>query len=161
MDDPARKRKHRRERLIALAFIVIASSVLGGVLWWKEQQTAALRDQTYIPQPVEMTPELELLRDYVRIDTSTPAGAAKGAQLVAAQLRRHGIEPELIESAPQRINVYARVKGRSRGDGLMLFHHIDVVPPGKQTWTAPPFEARIIGDQLHGRGTLDMKGVAI
>ena len=161
MDDAARKRRHRNERLIAALAILVVTAAAGGVFWWQHQMDAELDDDAYIPQKFTMTPEMELLREYVRIDTSTPAGVAEGARWLAAQLRKHGIEAELIEPAPQRISVYARVRGRNRGAGLMLFHHIDVFPPGTNPWTAPPFSGQIVGDQMYGRGTLDMKGIAI
>lgn len=155
-----RKRRHRIERIVAALVILIAGAAVVWVLRWRARVDEELRDNTYIPQKVTLTPEMELLREYVRIDTSTPAGAAQGARWVAAQLqKRAGIQAEIIESAPQRLNVYARIKGRAPGEGLMLFHHIDVVAPG-EGWTLPPFAAEISGDQLYGRGTLDMKGMA-
>lgn len=46
------------------------------------------------------------------------------------------------------------VKGRS----LILNGHIDVVPTGPEAmWTAPPYDPRIEGDWLYGRGSGDMK----
>jgi acetylornithine deacetylase/succinyl-diaminopimelate desuccinylase-like protein len=158
--DSPRKRRHRNERIAAALFILMAAGAAGGILWWKQRVTDELRDSTYIPQNVTLTAEMELLREYVRIDTSTPAGAANGARWLAVQLRRRGIEAELIEAAPERLNVYARIRGRNRSNGLVLFNHIDVVAPAGQ-WTHPPFAGTISGDQLYGRGTLDMKGIAI
>jgi acetylornithine deacetylase/succinyl-diaminopimelate desuccinylase-like protein len=158
--DSARKRRHRNERIVAALVILILAGVAGSVVWWKQRVTDELRDSTYIPQNVTITPDMELLREYVRIDTSTPSGAANGARWLAAQLRRRGIAAELIESAPQRLNVYARIRGRNRAGGLLLFNHIDVVAPSGE-WTHPPFGGEISGDQLYGRGVLDMKGIAI
>lgn len=161
MDEAARARRHRKQRIAAALVVFVAAAVAGGIFWWQHHLTTAVQDSSYIPQKFTMTPEMELLREYVRIDTSTPAGVAQGAQWLAARLREHGIEPELIEPEPQRISVYARIRGRNRGEGLMLFHHIDVVPPGDRQWTTPPFAGQVVGDQLYGRGTLDMKGLAI
>lgn len=158
--DAARKRRHRLERIAAALLVLVMAALAGGVLWWKQRVTEQLRDDSYIPRTVAITPEMELLREYVRIDTSTPAGAANGARWLAAQLQQRGIESEIIESAPQRLNVYARIRGRARGGGLLLFNHIDVVPPGAK-WTHPPFAGIVSGDQMYGRGTLDMKGTAI
>lgn len=161
VDEEARKRRHRTERIVAAAVILLFTAVTAGVLWWKLRETEQLRDSTYVPRKVEMTPEMELLQEFVRIDTSTPAGSANGARWVAAQLQKRGIAAEMIESAPGRLNVYARVKGRNRGNGLMLFNHIDVVAANADEWTSPPFEGRVVGDQLYGRGALDMKALAI
>jgi acetylornithine deacetylase len=48
--------------------------------------------------------------------------------------------------------------GPVRGKSLILNGHIDVVPVGTaQMWTSPPFEPRIDGDRLYGRGAADMK----
>lgn len=51
---------------------------------------------------------------------------------------------------------------RERGRSLILNGHIDVVPVGPEAfWTTPPYEPRVEGDWLYGRGSADMKaGVA-
>lgn len=157
----ARKRRHRNERIGASILLLILVAITVGVVRWQKRTTEELRrDQRYIPGITKITPEIELLQEYVRIDTSTPAGAAAGARWLAEQLEKRGVPAEIISSAPDRLNVYARVRGRSPEKGLLLFSHIDVVPPGSG-WTAPPFEARIALNMLWGRGTLDMKAMAI
>jgi acetylornithine deacetylase/succinyl-diaminopimelate desuccinylase-like protein len=108
-----------------------------------------------------ITPEILLLRDYVRIDTSNAAGVSKGARWLAGLLAKNGIRPELIESAPGRLNVYARIRGKQRGGGLLLLNHIDVVPANAAEWTRPPFSGAIEVNQLWGRGALDMKSIAL
>ncbi|MCW2842468.1 MAG: acetylornithine deacetylase [Nocardioides sp.] len=41
---------------------------------------------------------------------------------------------------------------------LVLQGHVDVVPPGDPArWHGDAFEARLVGDRVHGRGTCDMK----
>ncbi len=156
-----KKRRHRRERIAAVVLIAVVAAATVATRAWNERTARALRrDQTYIPKKAVVTPEVLLLQEYVRIDTSTPRGAAAGARWIAAFLARNGIRAELIESAPDRINVYARIRGRGKGEGLLLFNHIDVVPANGE-WRNPPFAGSIIGDSLHGRGTLDMKGIAV
>lgn len=155
-------RRHRNERIAAAIVIGVLLVVAAAMWWWNRRVAAELEaDRRYIPRVVQVTPEVELLQAYVRIDTSTPEGAANGARWVAGELRKRGITPELIESAPGRLNVYARIRGRERGEALLLFHHIDVVPPGDAKWSHPPFSAKIVGDQMWGRGTVDMKAMAI
>jgi succinyl-diaminopimelate desuccinylase len=54
-------------------------------------------------------------------------------------------------------NLYAR-RGTA-GPNLCFAGHTDVVPPGDvAAWRDPPFEARVAGGQLYGRGAADMKG---
>ena len=54
-------------------------------------------------------------------------------------------------------NLYARF-GRA-GPVLLLAGHTDVVPPGDAAaWRHDPFGAVIEGDDLYGRGAVDMKG---
>jgi carboxypeptidase PM20D1 len=52
-----------------------------------------------------------------------------------------------------------RWEGRGDGDPVVLMAHYDVVPAVEADgWTFPPFEGRIHGGSVHGRGTLDDKG---
>ena len=140
--------------VVITAFLV----VLGHSRW----ATVPLEDRTFIPEKEVITPEIELLRAYVRIDTSNPPGnVADGARFLVDELARRGVTAELIESAPGRANVYARIRGRSPGGGLLLLSHIDVYPAPAKAWTEPPFAGRTRMNMLYGRGTLDMKSIAI
>jgi acetylornithine deacetylase/succinyl-diaminopimelate desuccinylase-like protein len=155
-------RRHRKERIAAAIAVGVLSIAVGAfVLWNKTEQDELQRDTRYIPQKETITPEILLLRDYVRIDTSNAEGVAKGARWLAAAAERHGLEAELIESAPNRLNVYIRVRGKQRGAGLLLLNHIDVVPVDPARWKHPPFSGDIHLNQLWGRGALDMKALAI
>jgi acetylornithine deacetylase/succinyl-diaminopimelate desuccinylase-like protein len=165
MIDPAeaarKKRKHRNERIAAAAIVLVVAGLTGAAIWLDHrEEEKVLRDIRYIPRQTVITPEIQLLRDYVRIDTSTPRGAADGARWLAKELGKRGVRAELIESTEGRLNVYARIKGRQPGNGLLLFNHIDVVPPGAG-WKQKPFAATVEYNQMYGRGTLDMKGVAV
>src|SRR5438309_9238109 len=40
-----------------------------------------------------------------------------------------------------RSNLYARLKGRRSGEGLLLLNHMDVVPAKPAEWRRPPFAA--------------------
>lgn len=101
-----------------------------------------------------------LLRDLLRFDTTNPPGhEAACARFVAEHLRGSGIEPAVLESAPERANVVGRLEG---GDepGLLLNAHLDVVPADAERWTHPPFAAEVADGQVWGRGAVDMKHMA-
>ena len=56
-------------------------------------------------------------------------------------------------------NVFARVKGRSKGRTLLLSCHLDVVDIGDaSSWEHGPFSGDIADGHLHGRGAMDIKG---
>ena len=104
---------------------------------------------------------LELLKELVRIDTSNPPGnETAAARFIQDYLKKFGIDSEIIESKPGRGNLIARLKGNGKKESLALLGHLDVVPADPKEWKHPPFEAVVEGDHIHGRGTLDMKGLA-
>ena len=108
--------------------------------------------------------------DLIRIDTTNRGGGdareRPAAEYVAARLAEAGLEPVLLESAPGRANVVARVSGPGDGPGdgteagagaLLLHGHLDVVPADPADWTVPPFSGEIRDGVLWGRGAVDMK----
>jgi acetylornithine deacetylase len=108
-----------------------------------------------------VTEVVELLRQLVAIDSVNPdlvaGGAGEGeiAAFVASWCERAGLDVELEEAAPGRPNVIATAPGSGKGRALVLNAHMDTV--GIETMEAP-FEARVDGGRLYGRGAYDMKG---
>ena len=107
---------------------------------------------------------LALTEALVRIDSRNPTlvpggpGEADVAALLADVLRRWGFAVEVIEAAPGRPNVVARIGG-GPGRSLMFNGHLDVV--GVDGMVHPPFEPVVRDGRLYGRGSCDMKaGVA-
>ena len=81
-------------------------------------------------------------------------------ELVQDFLREDGVESEILESAPNRGNLIARLEGKSGKAGLMFMSHTDVVPVEDDTkWRFPPFSATIAEDRIFGRGASDCKGL--
>ena len=73
-------------------------------------------------------------------------------------LETRGIPSSLsFDESGERANVFATI-GPSRDGGVVLCGHLDVVPVEGQRWKTDPFRVTRIGDRLHGRGTVDMKG---
>jgi acetylornithine deacetylase/succinyl-diaminopimelate desuccinylase-like protein len=111
--------------------------------------------------------------DLIRIDTTNRGGGdaqeRPAAEYVAARLAEAGLEPVLLESAPGRANVVARISGTD-GDragagagagaeaGALLLHgHLDVVPADPAAWSVHPFSGEVRDGVLWGRGAVDMK----
>ena len=151
-----------RRWTVPLAVLIAGVILIAGLLIYNERVQNDIDSQMWIPKPVVMTPAVVLLQQYVRVDTSNPPGnEIAGARFLAAALEKNGIHAEIIEPAPGRASVYARLGGKQRGGGLLLLNHIDVVPAAREGWTLPPFAAEVRANQLYGRGTLDMKGIAV
>ena len=75
-------------------------------------------------------------------------------------LAEDGIDSEILESAPNRGNLIARLEGRSGNAGLMFMSHTDVVPVEDESkWRFPPFSATIADGRVFGRGATDCKGL--
>ena len=75
-------------------------------------------------------------------------------------LAEDGIESEILESAPNRGNLIARMEGRSGNAGLLFMSHTDVVPVEDDAkWQFPPFSATIHDGRIFGRGASDCKGL--
>ncbi|GAB1332175.1 M20/M25/M40 family metallo-hydrolase [Streptomyces sennicomposti] len=102
---------------------------------------------------------VDLCAELIRFDTSNPTSDERAcADWVAARLAEAGIASELVESAPGRANVIARIPGADPARGALLVHgHLDVVPADAAEWRVPPFSGEIRDGYLWGRGAIDMK----
>lgn len=71
-----------------------------------------------------------------------------------SDIRRHPC-PDTRVPCGFRPNISARVPGKSSRT-LWVIGHMDVVPPGDaRLWKSPPYELRVEGDYLYGRGVED------
>ena len=120
-------------------------------------------DQTRSPEEWVKREPVRLLRDYVRIDTTTDTkGEKAGAEFLKDFFDCAGIENEMVCPAPGRCNLLARLPGRRRDGALLLLNHIDVAEADPKTWKeGQPFEGKIKNGYLYGRGVYDMKSLAI
>ena len=98
----------------------------------------------------------------IRAETVNPPGNEEPAiQVVKDILEREGLGSEdfkVLESAPGRVNLVARIRGDGSKRPLMLSGHVDVVPVEREHWTHDPFGGEVINGEVWGRGALDMKG---
>ena len=120
------------------------------------------RSTLFAQTPDEAT---RLLQEYVRIDTSNPPGdTRKAADFLAGLFARDGIAVTRYESEPGKAIIYARLKATvtpPAGKAILLLHHMDVVPADRSRWKLDPFSATIQGNELWGRGAMDMKGQGV
>ena len=102
---------------------------------------------------------VELLRQLIRYDTTNPPGNEEECiRFVQSLLAQAGVDATLLAKVPGRPNLIARLPGEGHAPPLLLYGHVDVVTAANQSWTHPPFEARIADGYVWGRGALDMKG---
>jgi acetylornithine deacetylase/succinyl-diaminopimelate desuccinylase-like protein len=105
---------------------------------------------------------VDLMRGYLRVNTTNPPGGeTAGARFLAQVLDGDGIASETAESAPERGNLVARVRGDGSLGAIVLHHHIDVVYADERYWTVDPFGGLLKDGYVYGRGALDMKSTGI
>ncbi len=112
--------------------------------------------------PVTARQVIELLGAMVRIESITPSliptgsGEGKVAEYIAAWLARTGASVDVVEAAPGRPNVLARLRGTGAGPTLCLNAHSDTV--GYGSWPDEALVPHVDGDRMYGLGAADDKG---
>ena len=146
----------RLARLVLLATLVLAGAA-GPVLAQEQPPKADL---------AKLADEAaEWLAGLIRLNTTNPPGnELVAARYLAAILEKEGIPAEVLESAPGRGVVIARLRASAVPDpsrALLLLGHIDVVGAQKEKWSVDPFGAVVKQGYLYGRGAIDDKGMVI
>lgn len=97
--------------------------------------------------------------DLIRTPSVNPPGNEVAvSRVIMDRLTALGIDGSIAACLPDRPNVIAHVAGTSPGRTLMLSGHIDTKPAGNMAeWNTDPWEPTVIGDQLLGLGSGDMK----
>ena len=113
-------------------------------------------DETALDEVVRFTSDL------IRFDTTNRGGGdgfeREAAEYAAERLAEAGAEPVILEKAPGRSNVVARIAGTDPdADALLVHGHLDVVPAEAADWSVDPFSGEISGGVVWGRGAVDMK----
>ena len=103
------------------------------------------------------------LVELVKINTTNPPGNEQAAaKYIAGVLAREGINAELLDLAPGRSAVVARLRSSAVADpsrALLLVAHMDVVGVDRSKWSVDPFGGIIKDGYLWGRGSFDDKSM--
>jgi acetylornithine deacetylase/succinyl-diaminopimelate desuccinylase-like protein len=103
------------------------------------------------------------LADLIKINTSNPPGNEQiAAMYITGILAKEGIKAEILDMAPGRSAVVARLRSSAVAQpsrALLLVAHLDTVPVEKARWTVDPFGAVVKDGYLYGRGAIDDKGM--
>jgi acetylornithine deacetylase/succinyl-diaminopimelate desuccinylase-like protein len=103
------------------------------------------------------------LVDLIKINTSNPPGNEQiAAMYISGVLAKDGIKAEILDMAPGRSAVVARLRSAAMANpakALLLVAHMDTVPVEKGRWSVDPFGAMIKDGYLYGRGAIDDKGM--
>jgi len=107
-----------------------------------------------------LPPVIQTLADLVRINSVNPAYGDGGSELPVVEYIREFFASRRLEVwqqevFPGRPNLIVRLPGRDPSRRVILEAHTDTV--SIRGMTIPPFEPRIEGDLLYGRGSCDTK----
>lgn len=99
------------------------------------------------------------LQALIRLDTTNPPGnETVAAAYLARVLRKAGIDVEIVEPAPGRATIVARLRAPSpTKPPFMMMGHTDVVGVERAGWEHDPFAGELVDGFVWGRGALDMK----
>ena len=101
---------------------------------------------------------VQLMREYLRINTSNPPGnEVAAAEFFHRLFEQAGIPNTIYPYAPGRADFYAVLKGDGTLRPLILLNHMDVVQADPSGWRLPPFSGEILNGEMYGRGAQDMK----
>ena len=144
---------HRASRIILIAA-------------WAVLAAAGARAQTPMAKPdlTKLADEAQgWLSDLVRINSVNPPGnEAVVAKYISAIFQKEGISNEVLEMAPGRSVVVARLQAGPLPDptnALLLVAHQDTVGVDASKWTVDPFSATIRDGYMYGRGSIDDKAM--
>jgi len=164
MTSPWLERRRRFAARVALygSLVLVSVALAGGMAWLQAFLSSGRQmGQEWASVDYANLPEVKLLQQYVQIDTSEKTGnEISGARFLAARLAEAGIPSEIEVLGNKHANLYARLEGADPHP-LVLHSHIDVESVDPKEWFSPPFAAKIEVPWMFGRGTFDMKSIAI
>lgn len=158
---PLLRRRRTAARLALYGSLVLVAGMAALAVHYLDRPLRQRPTEEWAEVDYPNLPEVQLLREYVRIDTSETTGdEVAGARFLARQLESAGIPARLEVLGRRKANLYALLEGEDPRP-LVLHNHIDVEPADPKEWFHPPFEGHIELPWIYGRGVFDMKSVAI
>jgi succinyl-diaminopimelate desuccinylase len=106
---------------------------------------------------------IQLTQDLIRIPSARRQGFKGGEEEVALFLAHYleemGLDVVVEEVEPCSLNVISVLEGQREGPCLMFECHTDVVTEGDASeWKYAPYEGKLVGNRIYGRGACDTKG---
>src|SRR5215469_15268209 len=103
------------------------------------------------------------LAELIKINTTNPPGNEQAAaKYIGGILSKEGIPFEILDLAPGRSAIVARLRSSAVPDpskALLLVAHLDVVGVDKSKWTVDPFGGVVKDGYVWGRGSIDDKSM--
>ncbi len=158
---PLQRRRRMAARVALYGSLVLVAGLTFLAVHYLDRPLRQRQAEQWIDVDYLQLPEVKLLREYVRIDTSEKTGdEVAGARFLARQLQSAGIPARLEVLDGRHANLYGLLEGEDPRP-LVLHNHIDVEAADPKEWFYPPFEAHVDLPWIYGRGVFDMKSVAI
>jgi acetylornithine deacetylase/succinyl-diaminopimelate desuccinylase-like protein len=152
------QRKVKSIRPLMIAALVFTLLMPAAAMPLSARVNAAQNSSAAIDWPMYQDMAVDLMRQYLRVDTSNPPGhEILAAKFFKEIFDREKIQNEIFEYQPGRANIIARLKGTGAQKPLILLSHMDVVTADPAKWRVDPFSAEIVDGSIYGRGALDMK----
>ncbi len=90
--------------------------------------------------------------------SSANIGVRECAALLVEMMGELGIDARAVDTDGLPV-VYGEInEAGPDAHTLVIYNHYDVQPAPESDWESPPFDARIVGDRIIGRGATDAKG---
>jgi acetylornithine deacetylase/succinyl-diaminopimelate desuccinylase-like protein len=154
-------RRRQAARIALYGSLIVVGLLAWAVVKFLDSPLRSRQTESWVHRDYANLPEVKLLQQYVRIDTSESTGdELAGAEFLASHFKAAGIPYRIETIGPRKANLYAWLVGKDSRP-LVLHNHIDVSDVDPKEWFSPPFEARIQLPWIYGRGVFDMKSIAI
>lgn len=149
---------------LRMALCWLAATVSSSAQGIPQSTPAAPANPPSIANTAELAREASVwLAQLIQINTTNPPGnEAAASKYIAGILAKEGITPEILEMAPGRSALVARLRSSAVADpsrALLLVAHMDVVGAERPRWSVDPFGAVTKDGYIYGRGALDNKSM--